>query len=59
MRIEATYPDPRMKLNPNRTHGRYIALKRVPNQKDTITSLENKKTFRFDKHHPFSRFVLP
>lgn len=36
-----------IKLNPNNTHGKYIALKRVPNQKVTITSL-------FNWHHTYN-----
>lgn len=36
---EYVLPFDKIKLNANKTHGKYIALKRVPNQKFTITSL--------------------
>lgn len=36
---ENVLPLDRIKLKPNKTHGKYIALNRVPNQKLTITSL--------------------
>lgn len=35
------YPPAIIKLNPSKTHGRYIALNWVPNQKFTIVSLFN------------------
>lgn len=38
---EYVLPLERIKLNASRTHGKYIALNRVPNQKLTITSLFN------------------
>lgn len=36
---EYVLPLDKIKLNPNKTHGKYIALNRVPNQKFTMTSL--------------------
>lgn len=38
---ENVLPLDKIKLNPNSTHGKYIALNRVPNQKLTMTSLFN------------------
>lgn len=36
---EYVLPLDKTKLNANKTHGKYMALKRVPNQKLTIASL--------------------
>lgn len=38
---ENVLPLDKIKLNPSSTHGKYIALNRVPNQKLTMTSLFN------------------